>query len=166
MVKVLRFLVQKSLNSVENEIERSKERLRLAAANSTLPSVEHEVREASKTLSLRRDIDLLKVLRLMDEIGILDSEMTSVCLFDIYRGIFAPEKLQVESSRATSEVHASAKLSLMLYLLQSLAQQGTQDSQVSIKTFMGDLIDGMYRELVLKDASLADAKKSVDTGFD
>lgn len=128
MGKILRFLVQKSLNSVENEMQLNKERLKLMVPDKSLPSVEHEIGELSKSISLRRDIDLLKVLKLMDEIGILDNEMTSVCLFDIYRGIFAPKQFQVESSQATSDVHASAKLSLMLYLLQSIVQQGTQDS--------------------------------------
>ena len=67
---------------------------------------------------------LLKVLRLMDEMDIMDNEMIAVCLFDIYRGVFAPEKFQADSSKATSDVQASAKLSLMLYLLQTLTRSG------------------------------------------
>ena len=53
--------------------------------------------------------------------GILDQEMTTLCLFDLHRGIFAPEKVQAESSQATSDVQVTAKLSLMLYLLQNLS---------------------------------------------
>ena len=64
-------------------------------------------------------MNLLKVLRLMDGMNMVDSEIATVCLFDIYRGVFAPEDFQVEGSKATSDVHASAKLSLMLYLLQT-----------------------------------------------
>ena len=66
---------------------------------------------------MRKDLNLLKVLRLMDDMGMVDSDMTTVCLFDIYRGVFAPEEFQAEGSKATSDVHASAKLSLMVYLL-------------------------------------------------
>ena len=97
----------------------------------------------------------------MDEMGMMDNEMTAVCLFDIYRGVFAPEEFQAESSKATSDVHASAKLSLMLYLLQTSTRQGGQASSVPIKAFLGDLVDGIHRELVLPDA-----KKAAETGLE
>ena len=48
----------------------------------------------------------------------------------------------------------------MVYLLQTVAQDG-QSSSVPIKAFMGDLVQGIHREIVLPEA-----KTSAETGLE
>ena len=68
-------------------------------------------------MTLRRDLDLLRVIELQRELGTLDRGMVALCLFDVYRGVFAHPEMRVKSSGVTTEVQASAKLTLMAYLL-------------------------------------------------
>ena len=78
---------------------------------------------------------------------ILDQSMVSLCLFDIFRGVFADKSHRVQSSMVTSEVQAAAKLSLLAYLLEKVAnkQADTASSNdVTLKAFLGDLVTGIY----------------------
>ena len=58
----------------------------------------------ASSVALKRDFDLLKVLQVQNNMGILDQSMISLCLFDIYRGCFAHKDKRVQSSMATSEL--------------------------------------------------------------
>ena len=113
----------------------------------------------ASSVALKRDFDLLKVLQVQDNMGLLDQGMISLCLFDIYRGVFAHPSKRVQSSVVSSEVQAAAKLSLLTYLLQkinymdSLTENQPIDS--GLKAFVGDLVTGIHQETV------SDDKKSV-----
>ena len=86
----------------------------------------------------------------MSDLGSLEHEMCSVCLFDIYRGVFTPADQRVVSSGVYSQTQASAKLSLMVYLLQSMSDE-PQKSNLSSKELFGRLIAGMHQEIVKSD---------------
>lgn len=81
--------------------------------------------------------------------GLLDQHTIALSLFDIFRGIFTHEEMRVKSSGVTSEVQASAKLSLLAFLLENAAAQAaTKASEdVSLKAFLGDLVIGIHNEI-------------------
>ena len=94
--------------------------------------------------------------------------MTSLCLFDIYRGIFTAESHRVKSSGVTSEVQAAAKLSLLNYLLHKvITQSGALTGDMRLKAFLGDLVMGIHQETV-SDTKLAstDYKDEASLGLD
>ena len=80
--------------------------------------------------------------------GLLDSEMLSLCIFDIYRGCFVPQDMRVSSSAISSELQASAKLSLLAYLLHRVNSLEPTDISPSLKGFVGDLVIGIHAEIV------------------
>ena len=73
--------------------------------------------------------------------------MLSLCLFDIFRGVFTDSKYRVRSSSVTSKPQASAKLSLLTYLMQKICDFEHMND-TSLKTFLGDLVTGIHRETV------------------
>ena len=75
--------------------------------------------------------------------GLLDQATLSLCLFDIYRGVFAHTKNQVQSSSVKSDVHAAAKINLFGYLLEQTCQLG-EEADNSMKAFLGDLVTGIH----------------------
>ena len=85
--------------------------------------------------------------------------MITLCLFDIYRGVFAQADKRIQSSAVTSEVQASAKLSLLAYLLEQIKMnylekeskedsRSVQQADMALKAFLGDLVTGMHQEIV------------------
>ena len=52
----------------------------------------------------------------MMNLGLFNSDIASLFLFDIYRGIFAEQT--VTTGKVTSKFHANAKLKLMVLLLE------------------------------------------------
>lgn len=64
---------------------------------------------------VQRDLDLLQIAEQMISLSLFNSEIASLLLFDIYRGIFSEHT--VTTSKVTSKFHANAKLKLMNLLL-------------------------------------------------
>ena len=100
--------------------------------------------------------------------GLLEHGMASLCLFDIYRGVFTDESKRIKSSSATSEVQAATKLSLLIYLLNFINkdQLGPNDQNLTLKSFLGDLVIGIHQEMVndnhLTSADYKNAPKGID----
>ena len=93
------------------------------------------------------------MLQLEDQMGLLDPNMVILCLFDIYRGIFAHEEMRVQSSAVASEIQASAKLSLLWYLLQKVTSSANPPEDTSLKVFLGDLVVGIHGEFIRSENS-------------
>lgn len=110
--------------------------------------IEAKTFKIASSVALRRDFDLLKVLQMQHSLRILDTEMISLSLFDIYRGVFTSEQHRVKSSGVTSEVQAAAKLSLLNYLLHQVTISEDSSNDMRLKAFMGDLVTGIHQEIV------------------
>ena len=64
--------------------------------------IDAKVSIITNSVSLKRDFQLLKVLEMQERIGLLDQATTSICLFDIFRGVFTDSKNRVTSSSVNS----------------------------------------------------------------
>lgn len=102
--------------------------------------------------------------------GILDEEMSALCLFDIYRGVFTAEAHRVQSSSAASEVQAAAKLSLLTYLLNHEVSKMRQNSDATndnrLKAFLGDLVIGIQQETVMDGKASSKDYNELPNGID
>ena len=97
---------------------------------------------------VQRDLDLLQIAEQMISLGLLNSDIASLLLFDIYRGIFSEQT--VTTSKVTSKFHANAKLKLLNLLL---IQLKADPKGCSTQSYMNSLVKGIYREICESHAS-------------